>query len=194
MELETPATTTQMETGSQTRRFDHRPLLLTLSGILHLHTVHLQDNCVLVPNVDQSNVDEDDFGDACDNCRAVKNDDQKDTDVDKFGDECDEDIDGDGGRRDPVANASTSAVTIRECSALSQEFLITWTTASASPMLTRRIGTETKWEMRATAVLTFQTLIRCALFRSSDITGFPCVCISTAVTTSTHFRLMQTMI
>lgn len=56
----------------------------------------LQDNCVLVPNVDQRNIDEDDFGDACDNCRAVKNNDQKDTDVDKFGDECDEDIDGDG--------------------------------------------------------------------------------------------------
>lgn len=56
----------------------------------------LQDNCVLVPNVDQRNVDEDDFGDACDNCRAIKNNDQKDTDVDKFGDECDEDIDGDG--------------------------------------------------------------------------------------------------
>ena len=59
-------------------------------------TISLQDNCVLVPNVDQRNVDEDDFGDACDNCRAVKNNDQKDTDVDKFGDECDEDIDGDG--------------------------------------------------------------------------------------------------
>lgn len=57
---------------------------------------------MLVPNVDQSNVDEDDFGDACDNCRAVKNDDQKDTDVDEFGDECDEDIDGDGSHRDPV--------------------------------------------------------------------------------------------
>lgn len=55
-----------------------------------------QDNCVLVPNVDQRNIDEDDFGDACDNCPAVKNNDQKDTDVDKYGDECDEDIDGDG--------------------------------------------------------------------------------------------------
>uniref|UniRef100_A0A8C4P0A3 Si:ch211-43f4.1 n=1 Tax=Dicentrarchus labrax TaxID=13489 RepID=A0A8C4P0A3_DICLA len=55
-----------------------------------------KDNCVLVPNVDQKNIDEDDFGDACDNCRAVKNNDQKDTDVDKYGDECDEDIDGDG--------------------------------------------------------------------------------------------------
>lgn len=49
-----------------------------------------------MPNVDQRNIDDDDFGDACDNCRAVKNNDQKDTDVDKFGDECDEDIDGDG--------------------------------------------------------------------------------------------------
>lgn len=51
---------------------------------------------MLVPNVDQRNIDEDDFGDACDNCPAVKNNDQKDTDVDKYGDECDEDIDGDG--------------------------------------------------------------------------------------------------
>lgn len=51
---------------------------------------------MLVPNVDQRNIDEDDFGDACDNCRAIKNNDQKDTDVDKFGDECDDDIDGDG--------------------------------------------------------------------------------------------------
>lgn len=57
-------------------------------------------------------MDEDDFGDACDNCRAVKNDDQKDTDVDQFGDECDEDIDGDGRRQDPVANASTFLVTM----------------------------------------------------------------------------------
>lgn len=52
-----------------------------------------------MPNVDQRNIDEDDFGDACDNCRAVKNNDQRDTDVDKFGDECDEDIDGDGKNR-----------------------------------------------------------------------------------------------
>lgn len=51
---------------------------------------------MLVPNVDQRNVDEDDFGDACDNCPAVKNNDQKDTDLDKYGDECDDDIDGDG--------------------------------------------------------------------------------------------------
>lgn len=66
------------------------------SASRNLYSAPLQDNCVLVPNVDQRNIDEDDFGDACDNCRAVKNNDQKDTDVDKFGDECDEDIDGDG--------------------------------------------------------------------------------------------------
>lgn len=103
MESETPAMTMQMEMGSQTRRFYYRPLLLTLSGFLvQPPSCPLQDNCVLVPNVDQRNVDEDDFGDACDNCRAVKNDDQKDTDVDNFGDECDEDIDGDGRYQDPV--------------------------------------------------------------------------------------------
>uniref|UniRef100_A0A8C2K475 Cartilage oligomeric matrix protein n=2 Tax=Cyprinus carpio TaxID=7962 RepID=A0A8C2K475_CYPCA len=54
------------------------------------------DNCVLVPNVDQKNIDQDDYGDACDNCRLVKNNDQKDTDGDGQGDECDDDIDGDG--------------------------------------------------------------------------------------------------
>ena len=51
---------------------------------------------MLVPNVDQRNVDQDDFGDACDNCRLVKNSDQRDTDGDGRGDECDDDIDGDG--------------------------------------------------------------------------------------------------
>lgn len=120
----------------------------------------LQDNCVLVPNVDQRNVDEDDFGDACDNCPGVKNDDQKDTDVDKFGDECDEDIDGDGRDR---ASALTRPHSRQRYSSLTfsfQEFSITWTTANESPMLTRRTGTETKWETHVTAVLTFQTLSR----------------------------------
>lgn len=55
----------------------------------------MQDNCVYVPNVDQKNADQDNFGDACDNCRNVKNDDQKDTDKDGKGDICDDDIDGD---------------------------------------------------------------------------------------------------
>lgn len=60
------------------------------------NTVLWQDNCVLVPNVNQRNIDQDDFGDACDNCRLIKNDDQRDTDGDGRGDECDDDIDGDG--------------------------------------------------------------------------------------------------
>uniref|UniRef100_A0A9J7XGT0 Si:ch211-43f4.1 n=1 Tax=Cyprinus carpio carpio TaxID=630221 RepID=A0A9J7XGT0_CYPCA len=57
-----------------------------------------KDNCVLVPNVDQKNIDQDDYGDACDNCRIknnkdnckkVPNRDQKDRDGDNVGDACD---------------------------------------------------------------------------------------------------------
>lgn len=51
---------------------------------------------MLVPNVNQKNTDQDDYGDACDNCRLNKNNDQKDIDSDGNGDECDDDIDGDG--------------------------------------------------------------------------------------------------
>lgn len=95
-----------MEMGSPTHRFVHKDRKIKNKDNLKVKKqkslctyktfLFIQDNCVLVPNVDQRNIDEDDFGDACDNCRAVKNNDQKDTDVDKFGDECDEDIDGDG--------------------------------------------------------------------------------------------------
>lgn len=56
----------------------------------------LQDNCVLTPNVNQRNSDQDIFGDACDNCRNVLNNDQRDTDGDGKGDACDDDMDGDG--------------------------------------------------------------------------------------------------
>lgn len=55
-----------------------------------------QDNCWLVPNVDQRNSDKDLHGDACDNCRTVENPSQRDTDQDGLGDECDDDMDGDG--------------------------------------------------------------------------------------------------
>lgn len=55
-----------------------------------------QDNCVLAPNVNQRNSDQDIFGDACDNCRMVLNNDQRDTDGDGKGDACDDDMDGDG--------------------------------------------------------------------------------------------------
>lgn len=64
------------------------------------YTVNLiclsQDNCWLVPNVDQRNSDKDLHGDACDNCRKIENPSQRDTDQDGLGDECDDDMDGDG--------------------------------------------------------------------------------------------------
>lgn len=101
MELETPVMMMQMGMGSQTCRLVHkqnpcRLFFFYWCGFKETKWHCLQDNCKLVPNVDQRNIDEDDFGDACDNCRAVKNNDQKDTDLDKYGDECDEDMDGDG--------------------------------------------------------------------------------------------------
>lgn len=64
------------------------------------------DNCVTVPNEDQSDVDEDGAGDACDNCDALANPDQANADGDLYGDACDNcpftfsddqlDSDGDG--------------------------------------------------------------------------------------------------
>ena len=66
------------------------------------------DNCSLTPNPDQSNGDEDQFGDICDtdhdndlagneldNCPNIPNSDQANIDLDGFGDACDDDIDGD---------------------------------------------------------------------------------------------------
>lgn len=58
----------------------------------------VQDNCPLVPNVDQLNSDSDSHGDACDNCDNVPNPDQSNIDSDELGDACDEDMDGDGKR------------------------------------------------------------------------------------------------
>lgn len=67
------------------------------------------DNCVLVPNPDQSDIDGDRQGDACDddmdgdgilnvndNCPTVPNPAQEDTDGDGTGDACSDDRDGDG--------------------------------------------------------------------------------------------------
>ena len=77
------------------------------------------DNCPLVANLDQEDVDDDGYGDACDfgcflealelwdldcdeipddldNCVAVANTDQLDTDLNGAGDACDGDDDGDG--------------------------------------------------------------------------------------------------
>ncbi len=67
------------------------------------------DNCPLVANENQSNVDGDEYGDACepdndndgviddaDNCPLDINADQVDYDSDGYGDICDDDSDGDG--------------------------------------------------------------------------------------------------
>jgi hypothetical protein len=47
------------------------------------------DNCVLVANTDQSDVDFDVIGDVCDNCVTIFNPGQEDGDVDGLGDACD---------------------------------------------------------------------------------------------------------
>lgn len=56
------------------------------------------DNCIEVPNPDQSDHDDDGFGDACDLCPLTFNPAQRDRDHDGIGDACDpcNDTDGDG--------------------------------------------------------------------------------------------------
>src|SRR5262249_15326168 len=47
------------------------------------------DNCVVVPNASQADLDADLRGDACDNCVSSYNPSQDDTDADAVGDACD---------------------------------------------------------------------------------------------------------
>ena len=54
------------------------------------------DNCPLVANLNQANLDSDAHGDACDNCPGIANTSQLDTDTDGSGDACDSDDDNDG--------------------------------------------------------------------------------------------------
>lgn len=56
------------------------------------------DNCLEVPNPDQSDADDDGFGDACDLCPLTFDPAQRDRDRDGIGDACDpcNDVDGDG--------------------------------------------------------------------------------------------------
>lgn len=47
------------------------------------------DNCWLIYNPDQEDIDQDSVGDSCDNCLTVYNPDQEDADQDLIGDSCD---------------------------------------------------------------------------------------------------------
>ena len=53
------------------------------------------DNCPIVPNTDQSDVDNDFVGDDCDNCIDFSNSNQADLDGDGSGNTCDKDDDND---------------------------------------------------------------------------------------------------
>jgi hypothetical protein len=66
------------------------------------------DNCPLVPNPDQADMDGDGFGDLCDRCPHVADPNQLDADHDGTGDACDNCTDKDSdGRADPGFPAST---------------------------------------------------------------------------------------
>ena len=58
-------------------------------------TDDIRDNCPVIPNAHQTDVDLDGLGDACDNCIDFPNSDQADLDGDGFGNICDDDDDND---------------------------------------------------------------------------------------------------
>lgn len=54
------------------------------------------DNCRFTPNAEQSDQDQDGFGDVCDDCIQLADASQLDADADGFGNACDADFDGSG--------------------------------------------------------------------------------------------------
>jgi len=63
---------------------DYFKTLIYSSGILDG-----VDNCPLIPNPSQDDIDGDNVGDDCDNCKTVSNNAQTDTDQNGVGDSCD---------------------------------------------------------------------------------------------------------
>lgn len=94
------------------RLVDHRPECFGIEIITDIDAdgiIDEEDNCVHVPNPEQSDIDNDGAGDECDedidgdgvpnpddNCVRTANNDQLDSDRDGVGDACSQDRDGDG--------------------------------------------------------------------------------------------------
>jgi LPXTG-motif cell wall-anchored protein len=65
------------------------PMLSIMTDTDGDHRPDICDNCVMVPNTNQTDGDGDAVGDACDNCVSIPNANQQDSDKDGFGDVCD---------------------------------------------------------------------------------------------------------
>ena len=59
---------------------------------IYICTADVEDNCVHIPNGDQSDKDRDSVGDVCDNCPLQRNTGQADEDGDGVGNACDDDL------------------------------------------------------------------------------------------------------